>query len=526
MKKLLSLILVLMLVLTTASVMAEGDPIVITVGRSVSAGQGYVGNDTIDDNLWYREYLNRLNIQVINEWTVMDSEYNTKLNLAIASGSIPNLLGLRDQTQLKTLVEAEMIADLSDVYEQYASEDTKAFMTGDGGLAIKDCTFDGKLYALPGMNATVYNVSLLWIRRDWLETLNLEMPKTMADVIEIARAFTNNDPDGNGKNDTYGLAFSEGLFDGTTSLMGFFNGYHAYPNHWLKQEDGSVAYGSIQPEAKIALAALAEMYQEGLIDPDFAVKDTTKVCEEVQGKKFGMLFGMNWSDYSVGTTEDPWQCWVVTPAPSVDDKEAVYSVYNSCTGYYVISAECEHPEALIEMMNMYVDIVYGDQSSADNDFITSYNEAGDRIGYSSLAVVGTLLPNAQTVHALKQLVAAVDARDEALLQGCLTETDKYLPSVKYLDEKDMTYHGQYYQYVAFKVTVEQVGMDRLMENAFSGTTETMDAKGSILNDYVKEMYTKIIMGEEPIDAFDTFVAEWNKMGGDKITEEINAIIAR
>ena len=524
MKRLMAIFLTLML-LCLVSALAEASPAVINVGRSVDPNQGYVNGDTIDDNLWYREYLTRLNIDVENEWTAMTSEYNTRLNLAIASGDIPDVIMLNNQTQLRTLVEAGMVADITDAYEEYASENTKAFMSGDGGNALDICTYDGRLYALPYMNATVYNVSLLWIRQDWLDNLGLQAPENMEDVIEIARAFTHDDPDGNGADDTYGLAFSDVLFDGTTSLVGLFNGYHAYPDHWITLDDGSIAYGGVQPEAKEALAALAEMYQEGLIDPDFAVKDTTKVSEEIQGRKFGMFFGRNWSGYNVGTTEDAWQGWTILPVPSVDDAETTYGVYNSSIGYYVISSECEHPEALVQMMNMYVDIVYGDQTTG-NDFITAYTEEGERVGQSSLAIVQTLLPNHQTAYALEQLVSAVESRDAALLEGCLTETDKFEPSVAYLDEKDMTYFGQYYQYAAFKVTVEEVGIDRLMETAFSGTTATMDEKWSILDDYMREMYTKIIMGEESIDAFDTFVAEWNQMGGAEITEEVNAVVIK
>lgn len=524
MKKLLSVLMVLSMLIVSSAAMAE-EPYKLMIGRSVDPNQGFVNGDTIDDNIWYREIESRLGIDVENEWTVMSGEYNTKLNLSIASGEIPDMLYVNNQTQLNTLVEAEMVADLTEVYEQYASEKTKAFMTGDGGAALDICTYDGKLYALPNMNATVYNVSLLWIRQDWLDNLGLSRPETMEDVINIARAFTTDDPDGNGVDDTYGLAFSQTLFDGTTSLTGLFNSYGAYPDHWVRLEDGTLGYGNIQPAAKEALAAMASMYQEGLIDPDFAVKDTAKVQEEVQGKKFGMLFGRNWSNYGCGTVDDVWCNWLVMPVPSANGEEVTYSVYNSANGYHVIRAGYEHPEALVEIMNLYIDIVYGDQA-AGNTMITDYDENGNRIGISSLAPVSTLLPNAQTVTALEQLVKAVDSRDASLLEGCLTETDKFEPSVAYLDNHDTTYYGQYYQYVSFKVTVEEIGMDALMENAFTGTTPTMDEKGSILDDYTRQMYTKIIMGEEPIEAFDTYVSKWNAMGGADITAEVNAIAGK
>ena len=239
MKKLLSVLMVLSMLIVSSAAMAE-EPYKLMIGRSVDPNQGFVNGDTIDDNIWYREIESRLGIDVENEWTVMSGEYNTKLNLSIASGEIPDMLYVNNQTQLNTLVEAEMVADLTEVYEQYASEKTKAFMTGDGGAALDICTYDGKLYALPNMNATVYNVSLLWIRQDWLDNLGLSRPETMEDVINIARAFTTDDPDGNGVDDTYGLAFSQTLFDGTTSLTGLFNSYGAYPDHWVRLEDGTL----------------------------------------------------------------------------------------------------------------------------------------------------------------------------------------------------------------------------------------------------------------------------------------------
>ena len=99
MKRLMAISLTLMLLLCSVSALAETSPVIINVGRSVDPNQGYVNGDTIDDNLWYREYLTRLNIDVENEWTVMTSEYNTRLNLAIASGDIPDVIMLNNQSR-------------------------------------------------------------------------------------------------------------------------------------------------------------------------------------------------------------------------------------------------------------------------------------------------------------------------------------------------------------------------------------------------------------------------------------------
>ena len=114
MKRLMAIFLTLML-LCLVSALAEASPAVINVGRSVDPNQGYVNGDTIDDNLWYREYLTRLNIDVENEWTVMTSEYNTRLNLAIASGDIPDVSMVYNHTQLRTLGEAGRVAEITEV---------------------------------------------------------------------------------------------------------------------------------------------------------------------------------------------------------------------------------------------------------------------------------------------------------------------------------------------------------------------------------------------------------------------------
>ena len=53
------------------------------------------------------------------------------------------------------------------------------------------------------------------------------------------------------------------------------------------------------------------------------------------------------------------------------------------------------------------------------------------------------------------------------------------------------------------------------------TPETLLNTGSTLEDILCEGFTKIIMGEEPIDYFDTVVENWKAAGGDQATIEVN-----
>lgn len=71
----------------------------------------------------------------------------------------------------------------------------------------------------------------MWIRSDWLEALRLETPETMRDVLEIARAFATQDPDGNGKNDTYGLGVNKGLIAENNLPYAVLDGFSTVTTH-------------------------------------------------------------------------------------------------------------------------------------------------------------------------------------------------------------------------------------------------------------------------------------------------------
>src|SRR5204862_288667 len=108
--------------------------------------------------------------------------------------------------------------------------------------------------------------------------LGITAPTNMADVLEISKRFTVDDPDGNGIADTFGLCMDKDLFGAIAGLQGFFNGYHAYPGIWFDQ-DGKLIYGSVQPEMRDALLALQKMYADGQIDREFGVKDINAITE-------------------------------------------------------------------------------------------------------------------------------------------------------------------------------------------------------------------------------------------------------
>ncbi|WKL01614.1 hypothetical protein Q0F98_34720 [Paenibacillus amylolyticus] len=96
-----------------------------------------------------------------------------------------------------------MLEDLTEVYDKYASELVKEFMSAEDGAGLKPGNEGwqnirhGEFSRLAGFLGYDLDSSGL------AEKVGLEAPKSMQDVIQIAEAFTFEDPDGNGKDDTY-----------------------------------------------------------------------------------------------------------------------------------------------------------------------------------------------------------------------------------------------------------------------------------------------------------------------------------
>ena len=154
--------------------------------------------ETIDSNRWLDLYSDDLGIDISYAWTVRgglnDDAYTQKLNVTIASGDLPDVL-IVNRTQLKQLAESDMIADMTEFYDQYASELTREVYNSEGPGILQSATFDGHLMAVPYADASVESTQYLWIRQDWLDKLQLEPPRTMQDLRNIADAFTTRDPD-------------------------------------------------------------------------------------------------------------------------------------------------------------------------------------------------------------------------------------------------------------------------------------------------------------------------------------------
>lgn len=492
------------------------DPeITLTAWRYLNQAIKFEKGDTIENNIYMKAYKEQLGIDVKYNWVVPQEQFEQKLNISIASGDLPDIMWLTNK-QLVQLVENDLLYDLTELFDKYTSPLTKEIMLQDENN-FNTAKFDGKLMAIPRTVSAIDTLHLMYIRTDWLKNLGLSEPRTMQDVFKIADAFTNNDPDQNGKDDTFGMALTKNfLKDSHASAVGFFAGYHAYPGKWIKDAAGKLVYGSIQPEMKTALQQLQDMYEKGLLDREFGVKNRAKVAESVAAGKVGIEFGSMSGPLSFlqpNIDNDPEAEWRPFPLPSIDSEPATPIAKMPVHTYYAVNKNCQHPEAVMKLLEFGTK---GYSKAADNEYGTNKNG----IGVFQYAIV-RYEPARKNLDAHLHILQALQSNDPSKLN--VEEKGYFNKILEYRNgNREMWgFERVFGTPSSFDVIGQYVDENNMIYDGFYGApTPTMVYRNATLQKMEEEVFTKIIMGQS-IDTFDKFVKDWKKLGGNQITREVN-----
>ncbi|WP_018757696.1 extracellular solute-binding protein [Paenibacillus terrigena] len=487
---------------------------------------------TPDKNAYLQQLKDMLNIDVKYKWTVPTDQFEQKFALAMASGDLPDILEL-GQKDYEKLRKQDMLADLSEAYEKYASPELKKYMESDGGFSMKVFSKDGKQYGIPSFEDPFLSTQLLWIRKDWLDNLKLQPPTTMEELDKIAEAFVKNDPDQNGKDDTYGVALQKTLFFWGFDVRGFFNGFNAYPSvgdaqtAWIKGNDGKLVPGLIQPEMKQGLSMLQSWYQRGILNKEFALKDENKVVEDITAGKVGISYGEWWYPawpLNLNVDKDPKANWIAIQIPSISGPGKSLVPKLRSGRIYAVNKNMKNPEAAIKMMNFYIEMgkkKYTDMLKPENGFV--YNWFSPRV-YNP-GQIETIYTEVNKALAANQTEITLDDENYTLVKDVFNYVKDYQSGSTKIASKGTNWGG-YFSRVAenggWGLTRQIKEKQAFVSNEFYGIpTSTQVEKGSQLDKLMQETFTKIILGA-PIDEFDKFVTSWKTLGGDKITEEVNA----
>lgn len=488
------------------------DTVEVTVARE-AVNYEFPEGDDITDNIWTRAFYDALNIDVVTDW--VSDEYYTKLNLAIASGDLPDVFVVKD-VQLQQLMDAGQIADITEVYENYASETLKRFMDTEASI-FNTAKKDGRLYAIPRLYSG-YHPQLLWLRNDWMEQLGKEAPATVEELEEILLGMK--DISGG-----YSLAVGQDL-DGLYR-MGL--AWNAYPGMWVEAENGEIIYGSIAPQMKDALKKWSEWYQKGIIKSDFATMNLDAVKQDiVNGESGAQIWQSSWG-WVFGVDElknqDIDAYFLPYEIPTATGEKAVYPRTFNNNGYIVVNKNCTNPEAVIKLIDYYVYMINDAYPSGDMPSEVTTQFTANNMQH----VTGPFtVTNSTDDYGRWAMVAeARDTGDESVLQTSIA-VEVYEGTMKWINEKDPASIGYALQFglpgSGVEIANGVINEGRVLESRLWGPSpqELLDY-GSTLDDILLEGYTKIIMGVENIDYFDTLVEQWYSAGGQSVTDAVNAM---
>ncbi|MEI7025145.1 extracellular solute-binding protein [Paenibacillus sp. y28] len=221
----------------------------------------------------------RLNIQ----W-VSSNSYKDKLNVTLASGDIPELTYIDEPFSpvFRSMAKQGAFWDVTDYIKDYPNLSSKISKTAWDLTKMED----GRNYSIPRPRPSEAD-SFFIVRKDWLDNLGLKPPTTVDELYQVMKAFVENDPDKNGKKDTIGLAGNVNLTDmGTFGNIG--NSLAGINGNW-KWVDNKMVYKDLLPEERKSLEYVIKMNQEKLIPEDFASLKGTQLKDMFKAGKAGII---------------------------------------------------------------------------------------------------------------------------------------------------------------------------------------------------------------------------------------------
>lgn len=267
-----------------------------------------------------------------------------KLNAAAAANALPDFFQMvvasNDQRgQLFRFVDLGLVAPVEDLMP-LMPERVKTHYPDQ--LLLDLVTFNGHQYGFPEPPPLPKREGLV-IRKDWLDKLGLEPPATLDELFEVAQTFTEQDPDGNGQDDTYGVGgFING--QGVGNRFDFILGAYGVPGIWNFADPANFGLTVRDSQYPEALAFMKKLVDAKVIDPDWP----TLSRDEFRARWKQGQFGIMWEDFAALTNQSnytpfdenfPEAEWIPLPAPKGPDGEAFYGVYTGRGNIFALSQQ-------------------------------------------------------------------------------------------------------------------------------------------------------------------------------------------
>lgn len=443
------------------------------------------------------------------KWNPIQVPYDAfkqRLATTIASGDIPDAIQLEDNGKLAKYAKEGMLLPLDKYIKQYPN------FKNIPKFVWNAMTVNGHIYGIPNYFPVKYGKVGL-IRKDWLDKLGLKMPTNYKQLKKVAIAFTKDDPDGDGKNDTYGLEIAKTI----SPPMNFGEYWDGYP--WVKGSQGKYIPGLISQGSKKRIQFLRDLYQAGAIQKDWPtiqVGDNTKdFFSGKTGITMMQTYDIGSSHYTSLRKIDPKaQLAAIPPFKQPNGKQG----YTGLSGYYeltVLPSSLKNDpgkvKRILSIINYFMKFIPPEQQNPKNK-VWDWKHGHVGKGYKMVKGISQdiSLPNAKPSGAQPYNYIGVrpwPAKDSDL-ELVKTASDP-LQKQFYKSAANIANKYPFYISPSFRVISEVYN-----QKYWDSITLLQDDQ------------TKMIAGKMPISDWNKMVNAWESQGGKAIIDDMNKKIQK
>ncbi|NHN35196.1 extracellular solute-binding protein [Paenibacillus agricola] len=460
---------------------------------AVVNNEGYVVASANINEDKYVQKMRELSKTDVKFELINSNEKEKQITLMFAGGDLPDLIqavGI-NSAELAPAVDAGALTDLKPLLEKYGPNIMKN--TPKEAWTGPEVYKDGKIYGIPLLNFNDQGRITL-LRKDWLDKLGLQVPKTVDEFIEVLKAFRDKDPNGNGKKDEIPYTGREALLYAET----FMNAYDVTPNTF-KFENGQMVPGFIRPQMKQALELYKMMYQEKLLDNDVFLNKTKDTDTKIKGSGLVGMFvtGADGIDKLAADLKKnvPGAEIIPVAAPlGPDGKGGSFkrSIISATT--WVIPSTNKNPENAIKFLDWF------------------YTPEAQKLVLYGLEGVDHTVENGKISY-------KVPSTNEET-----TRESMHLNWMRFLGPSHVL-NKEFMQLRPFGDLVMQA-MEIATKEGRKNDAEGMPYLPAMQKNpdlYYKGLFiefaAKVMTGKEPVENFDKFVEDFKKRGGDELIKE-------
>ncbi|WP_168735762.1 type 2 periplasmic-binding domain-containing protein [Cohnella fermenti] len=439
-----------------------------------------------------------------------------QLNVMTATGKYPDVITIIDNDTFDRTgqwIKTGILQPFTDeILEQ--TPNLKSLLTQP---EFEDLKVDGKYYLLPMRDEPPLGSAgqfVFQIRQDWLDKLQLPVPTTTDEFLDTLIKFKTMDPDGNGKEDTYGL-----ITNGLDKLVSYSAGFFGLPHDerstgFLKVGDG-YEYWAIQPQVKDTLRWVKQLYDSGLIHPDTLTQTNITKTRPVfaEGRIGVTVENMNFDQLVNRITA----LQANVPDASVIQMSALkgtegaygYSKGNGHWAYTALSSQNKNPLESAKLLDFLLSDEGTKLSTVGIEGV-HYTMDGDKLVWNEEEKKKDPGFNVNTSGQFHELNWGIVRWSPMVSEFYMKASETVVPNYSQMVQENLDRVNKY--------LIEPASYNTSNEewSKFIGTGKTLE----------NEFFIKAVMGKVDIDkGFDSFVKSWKAAGGAEAMKAMSDAIA-